>query len=216
MWPLAVGVAVAGDVGSSHVDETIIVEDTRAEAVALENLERAIRDLGYLQLFTIGGVHRFVPFRLWRPNVTIREWGDVRIRARTFTVMHVGVTPSTARIDGVMGGPRTARTQETQLRQELQPWIDAWNAARLARGQHERENEVRTSLERVWSGGIGFHREPLATWEERRCAISEFHFTRTETPEGRAVQSIVAGFVATVVQHSPEPYGVDSGCPQPE
>ena len=215
MWLLVVGIAVAGEGGSDHVDETIIVQDTRAEAIALENLERAVRDLGYFQLLGIGGVHRFVPFRLWRPNVTIREWGEVRIRARTFTVMHFGVSPTSARLDGTMGGPRTARTQETQLRQALQPWIDAWDAARLTRGQHERENEVRRALERVWSEGVGFHRETLATWEERRCAISGFHDTRTDTPEGRAVQAIVAGFAATVVQHSPDPYEVGSGCPQP-
>jgi hypothetical protein len=161
------------------------------------------------------GVHRFVPFRLWRPNVTIREWGDVRIRGRAFTLMHVGFVPGAVRVDGVWGGPRTARTQETQLRTALQPWIDAWNVARLTRGQHERENEVRRLLARVWSEGVGFEREPLATWEQRRCAITEFHDTRTETSEGRAVQSIVTGFVETVVQHSPEPYAVGSGCPQP-
>src|SRR6185295_11282984 len=101
-------------------------------------------------------------------NVTIREWGDVRIRGRTFTLMHFGLRPAgepVAPIGGVMGGPRTARTQETQVREELQPWIDAWNAARLSRGQHEREAEVNTSLERLWSEGVGFHRETLATWE---------------------------------------------------
>jgi hypothetical protein len=212
MWLLVVAVAVAGDVGSEPVDETIVVEDSRAEAVALENLERAIRENGYFQ-FTIRGVRRFVPLRVWRPNVTIRESGDIRIGARTFTLMHFATGP--AALDGVQGGPRTARTQESQLRAELQPWIDQWNAARLTRGQHQRENEVRVSLERLWSEGVGFHREPLATWEARRCAISQFHDTRTETSEGRAVQSIVAGFVATVVQHSPEPYAVGSGCPQP-
>jgi len=30
-----------------------------------------------------------------------------------------------------------------------------------------------------------------------------------------AVYSIVVGFVETVVQHSPEPYAVGAGCPQP-
>ena len=210
MWLLLVGIAVAGG-----VDETIIVDDSRAETKALANLERAIRENGYFRV-TIGGVHRFMPWRIWRPNVTIRESGDVRIGARTFTLMHWGLGSGRGRLDGVSGGRRTARTQEAQLRETLQPWIDAWDAARLARGQHDRENEVRASLERLWSEGVGFHREPLATWEERRCAISEFHFTRTETAEGRAVQSIVAGFVATVVQHSPEPYGAHSGCAQPE
>ena len=217
MWLLLVGVAVAGDVGS-RVDETMIVEDRRSEEIALENLERAIRELGYVQLFTIGGVHRFMPLRIWRPNVTIREWGDVRIRARTFTLMHFGLRQAgepVAPIGGVMGGPRTARTQETQVREELQPWIDAWNAARLSRGQHEREAALRVSLDHLWSEGVGFHRESLATWEQRRCAITEFHDTRTETPEGRAVQSIVTGFVATVVQQSPEPYAGGSGCAQP-
>lgn len=217
MWLLLVGIAVAGEVGAGRVDETMIVEDRRAEEIALENLERAIRGNGYLQ-FTIGGVHRFVPLRIWRPNVTIREWGDVRIRARTFTLMHFGLRPAgqpVAPVGGVMGGPRIARAQETELREALQPWIDAWDAARDSRGQHERENEVRTSLERLWFDGVGFHREPVATWEERRCAISEFHDSRTDTSEGRAVQALVAGFVATVVQHSPEPYSVGSGCAQP-
>lgn len=218
MWLAWVAVAFAGDVDSERVDETMLVEDRRAEEIALENLERAIRGNGYLQL-NIGGVHRFVPLRIWRPNVTIREWGDVRIRARTFTVMHFGLKPAGEPVapgGGVMGGPRIARTQETQLRETLQPWIDAWDAARLSRGQHERENEVRTSLERVWFDGVGFHREDLATWEERRCAISEFHDSRTDTPEGRAVQAIAVRFAATVVQHSPEPYGAGAGCAQPE
>ena len=210
MWPLLVAVAGAGDVGASPPDETIIVEDSRAEAQALANLERAIEENGYFQV-RIGGVHRFVPWRVWRPNVTVRESGDVRIGARTFTLMHWG----SGTLDGAQGGPRTARTQESQLRETLGPWIEAWETARLARGQHERENDVRVSLEHLWSDGVGFHRETLATYEERRCAITEFHDTRTETPEGRAVQSIVTGFVETVVQHSPEPYAVGTGCPQP-
>ena len=210
MWLLLVAVAVADDAPVGRVDETIIVQDSQAEAVALENLERAIRENGYFQV-TVGGVHRFVPWRVWRPNVTVRESGDVRIGARTFTLMHWG----SGTLDGVQGGKRTARTQESQLRETLSPWIEEWETARLARGQHERENEVRVSLDRLWSDGVGFHREQLATYEQRRCAITEFHDTRTETPEGRAVQSIVTGFVETVVQHSPEPYAVGSGCPQP-
>src|SRR4051812_18233038 len=117
MWLLGVAIAAAGDVGSGRVDETMIVEDSRAEAQALENLERAIRENGYFQM-TIGGVHRFVPWRIWRPNVTIRESGDVRIGARTFTLMHWG----RGGLDGVSGGKRTARTQETQLRETIQPW----------------------------------------------------------------------------------------------
>ena len=212
MWLLLVAVAVAGDAGASPANETIVVEDVRAEAAALENLERAIRENGYFQV-NIGGVHRFVPWRVWRPNVTIRESGDVRIGARTFTVMHWALGQPT--LDGVQGGPRTARTQESQLRETLRPWIESWETARMARGQHERENEVRVSLNRLWSEGVGFHRESLASWEQRRCAITEFHDTRTETPEGRAVQSIVRGFVETVVQQSPEPYALGSGCPQP-
>jgi hypothetical protein len=76
MWLLLVAVAVAGDVGASPANETMVVEDSRAEAVALENLERAIRENGYFQV-TIGGVRRFVPWRVWRPNVTVRESGDV-------------------------------------------------------------------------------------------------------------------------------------------
>jgi hypothetical protein len=127
--------------------------------------------------------------------------------------MHFATGP--AALDGVQGGHRTARTQESQLREALQPWIEAWETARLARGQHERENEVRVSLDRLWSEGVGFHRERSPRVSRRRCAITEFHDTRTETPEGRAVQSIVSGFVETVVQHSPEPYAVGSGCPQP-
>jgi hypothetical protein len=210
MWLLLAAVAFAGDVRGSRPDETIIVEDTRAEAQALANLEQAIKENGYFQV-TIGGVHRFVPWRVWRPNVTVRESGDVRIGARTLTLMHWG----SGTLDGVQGGPRTARTQESQLRETLGPWIEAWESARLSRGQHERENVVRVSLDRLWSDGIGFHRETLATWEQRRCAITEFHDTRTETPEGRAVQSIVTGFVETVVQHSSEPYAVGTGCPQP-
>jgi hypothetical protein len=181
-------------------DEQIVVEATAQLSEAREVLDLAIRDEGYVRLFRLGKTTRYVPPRIWRPWVTVHEWGYVRVKGRQLTPVGFKRRGNVWSLHFVWDTERGVQSAEWAVLEDILPAVREWDEARLAQGLAVRRVEVRGTLVTLWETGLTPHATVVLDWPERRAYIAELWLHTADNADGATIRGDISVFVDDVVQ----------------
>lgn len=210
-----------GPADSETDEDLLILEDIDVER-ARAQLDRRIRDLGYKEGDIKDDRVIYRPESAWKPSIVIHDEAFVVIR-RTPPRFEPWIgpgapirylscippfTPMCLKLSGVLVSKRRLQHQKTKVTEGIEPMVYEWREAIVDRAMQFRVNEeLPRILDDVWLRGIPLD-PSLPTLNEpakRRSEMLDLWASRTCTPEGEAVRSVVQNYLYWEVQNSEHP-----------
>ena len=207
-------------------DETIYVYD-QVVARTKQELEYALRDMGYDKVRASDGRQVFVSEVPWRPQVILDDDAWIRVKRAPvqfgkpelpgigrgplgYAVCIVAPT-SCVRVGGIVVSKRKLQWAKTEVVEGIQPSLLAYENAVVERAMASRTgDEVPTALDLLWEQGVPLVGEgTLPDVDQRKAALATFWLERADNAYGDRVRVVVENFVNAVVQTSDAPFTAD-------
>lgn len=204
-------------------EEMIVTSDSviaRRRQAVINNLKA----LGYRKKKSKDGRTTFSPTIPWKPTVIIDDDAYIILKRTPIRIDPPGdknnklrylwclppftITKACIQTSGMTVGTRKlAHAKETVVR-ATHPELLRWRAAVIAKAMDKRvHTEVPDLLDDIWERGLpaGQDGPRLLDPSERRAAIMQLWSSRSCTPEGAKVRTVVADFMRYEIQASDTP-----------
>jgi hypothetical protein len=222
---LLAGSALAEDSAQAPpASEEMIVTSESLIARRRQAVINNLKALGYRKKKTEDGRTTYSPTIPWKPTVIVDDDAYIILKRTPVRIDPPGergsklrylwclppftITKACIQTSGMTVGTRKlAHAKETVVR-ATHPELRRWRAAVIAKAMDKRVNtEVPDLLDDIWERGLpaGEDGPRLLDPAERRAAILQLWSSRSCTPEGAKVRTVVADFVRYEVQASDTP-----------
>lgn len=203
-------------------DETIYVYD-HLVAQRKDEVEFALRDLGYRRVRSSDGREVFVNEVAWKPQIVFDDDGWMRVKRGPVQVgkpelpgiwkgplgyaVCVVAPTSCIRVGGLVISQKKLQWHKTEVLESIQPAMAAYEEAVVERAMATRTGqEVPEALDALWERGVPFTGNvPLPDPDQRKAALLGFWLERADNTYGDRVRVVVEDYLNEVVQYSATP-----------
>ncbi|MEL6348087.1 MAG: hypothetical protein AAFV53_33575, partial [Myxococcota bacterium] len=207
-------------------DEEMLIVAAYSLQQTRRELGQDIREMGYFRPIQLRGRSVYLPYRFWKPRVTVTDDAVLKVRGQRFTPLSP-ILPGTLMLDptsvdpnrqpltlsddlktvrsagpGVLGTAQTTRQLDEStglIVAELHPELTAWRQAIWDYNRLAREEEIRNRLLSIW-------RDDARAADARRAAILEMWLNTADSTAGERVRTQIEVFMAGTIQTSDAPF----------
>jgi hypothetical protein len=226
---LLAGSALAEDPAQAPpASEQMIVTSESLIARRRQAVINNLKALGYRKKKSEDGRTTFSPIIPWKPTVIIDDDAYIILKRTPIRIDPPGdrgnmlrylwclppftITKACIQTSGMTVGTRKLAHAKEAVVRATHPELRRWREAVIAKAMEKRVNtEVPDLLDDIWERGLpaGEGGPRLLDSAERRAAILQLWSSRSCTPEGAQIRTVVADFVRFEVQASDTPASAD-------